>query len=134
MQHASKPDSDLEKLSWFLEAARKLNDVGAVHEILVSLIETTLQLTQVERGYVFLKEPGGHLKLSVARNVHGEPLEEDSTISHSAIKRAIESDSEFIVTDTLSAEAGSPSQSMVAQSIRTVICIPLLRKRSAEQK
>ena len=134
MQHASKPDSDLEKLSWFLEAARKLNDVGAVHEILVSLIETTLQLTQVERGYVFLKDPSGHLKLSVARNVHGEPLEEDSTISHSAIKRAIESDSEFIVTDTLSAEAGSPSQSMVAQSIRTVICIPLLRKRSAEQK
>jgi phosphoserine phosphatase RsbU/P len=134
MQHASKPDSDLEKLSWFLEAARKLNDVGAVHEILVSLIETTLQLTQVERGYVFLKDLTGHLKLSVARNVHGEPLEEDSTISHSAIKRAIESDSEFIVTDTLSAEAGSPSQSMVAQSIRTVICIPLLRKRSAEQK
>jgi phosphoserine phosphatase RsbU/P len=132
MQHGTSPDSELEKLSWFLEAARKLNDVGAVHEILVSLIETTLQLTQVERGYVFLKDANGDLRLSVGRNIHGEPLEEDSTISHSAIKRAIQSDSEFIVTDTLSAEAGSPSQSMVAQSIRSVICIPL-RKRSAEQ-
>ena len=132
MQHESGPESELEKLSWFLEAARKLNDVGAVHEILVSLIETTLQLTHVERGYVYLKDPSGSLRLSVGRNAHGDPLEEDSTISHSAIQRAIASASEFIVTDTLSAEAGSPSLSMVAQSIRTVICIPL-RKRSAEQ-
>lgn len=133
MHHADRPDSEIEKLSWFLEAARKLNGVGAVHEILVSLIETTLQLTQVERGYVFLNDAAGVLRLAVGRNIHGEPLEEDSTISHSAIERAIESDSEFIATDTLSAEAGSPSQSMVAQSIRSVICIPL-RKRSADQR
>ena len=126
-----QPSSDLEKLNWFLEAARKLNGVGAVHEILISLIETTLQLTQVERGFVFLKDPSGTLRLSVGRNMQREALEDDSTVSHSAIHQAIRSASEYIVTDTLSAEAGSPSASIVAQSLRTVICIPL-RKRSAE--
>lgn len=125
----TQPASDLEKLSWFLEAARKLNGVGAVHEILTSLIETTLQLTQVERGYVFLKDEAGELRLSVGRNNQQEPLEDDATLSHSAIQQAIHSASEFIVTDTLSAEAGAPSESIVAQNLRTVICIPL-RKRS----
>lgn len=133
MGQESRPESQLEKLSWFLEAARKLNGVGAIHEILVSLIETTLQLTQVERGYVFLKDSAGHLRLSVGRNMNAEPLEEDSTISHSAIQRAIESASEYIVTDTLSEGAGLPSQSIVAQSLRTVICIPL-RRRSTNQE
>ncbi len=129
--HREQPTSDLEKLSWFLDAARKLNMVGAVHEILISLLETTMHLTEVERGYVFLKDPAGKLQLSVGRNIQMEPLEDDSTISHSAIQQAIHSASEFIVTDTLSAEAGSPSASIVAQSLRTVICIPL-RKRSAD--
>ncbi len=127
--HRVIPASDLEKLSWFLDAARKLNLVGAVHEILVSLIEIAMHLTQVERGYVFLKDPKGNLQLSVGRNIQMEPLQDDSTISHSAIQEAIRSASEFIVTDTLSAEAGSPSASIVAHSLRTVICIPL-RKRS----
>ncbi len=131
--HQMQPASELEKLRWFLEAARKLNGVGAVHEILISLIETTLQLTQVERGYVFLKDPAGKLRLAVGRNAQHEPLEDDSTISHSAIQQAIRSASEFIVTDTLSGDAGSPSDSIVAQSLRTVICIPL-RKRASEQE
>ena len=129
--HQEMPESDLEKLSWFLDAARKLNLVGAVHEILVSLIEIAMHLTQVERGYVFLKDPAGNLQLSVGRNIQREPLQDDSTISHSAIQQAIQSASEFIVTDTLSAEAGSPSASIVAHSLRTVICIPL-RKRSTD--
>ena len=105
--------------------------VGAVHEILISLLETTMHLTEVERGYVFLKDPAGNLQLSVGRNIRMEPLEDDSTISHSAIQQAIHSASDFIVTDTLSAEAGSPSASIVAQSLRTVICIPL-RKRTSD--
>lgn len=126
-----KPASELEKLNWFLEAARKLNGVGAVHEILIALIETTLQLTQVERGYVFLKGDDGELRLSVGRNAQREPLENDSTVSHSAIDQAIRSASEFIVTDTLSADAESPSMSIVTQSLRTVICMPL-RKHSSE--
>ena len=129
--HREQPTSDLEKLSWFLDAARKLNMVGAVHEILISLLETTMHLTEVERGYVFLKDSTGNLHLAVGRNIQMEPLEDDSTVSHSAIQQAIHSASEFIVTDTLSGAAGSPSASIVAQSLRTVICIPL-RKRSVD--
>lgn len=129
--HQMQPASDLEKLRWFLEAARKLNGVGAVHEILISLIETTLQLTGVERGYVFLKDATGKLRLAVGRNTKREPLEDDATIAHSAIQQAIRSSSEFIVTDTLAADAGSRSDSVVAQNIRSIICIPL-RKHAAD--
>jgi serine phosphatase RsbU (regulator of sigma subunit) len=128
--HQAEPASELEKLRWFLEAARKLNGVGAVHEILISLAETALQLTRAERGYVFMKDAAKELRLAVGRTAEHGPLIDDSTVSHSAIQEAIRSGSEFIVTDTLAGE--SRSESIVAQNIRTVICIPL-RKRTAGQ-
>jgi serine phosphatase RsbU (regulator of sigma subunit) len=126
----AEPNSAIEKLSWFLEAARKLNDVGAVDQILAALVETTLDLTRVERGYVLLCDTqNGGLKLAVGRAADGSPLSDDSTISHSAIQQAIRGTGQFIVTDTLSAESGARSDSIIAQNIRTVICIPLRSRR-----
>ncbi len=90
IQAISSPNSDLEKLRWFLEAARRLNTVGAVDQILASLVETTLQLTKVERGYVFLRsEVDGKLELAIGRSSSGEDLTDGSTLSHSAIQQAI---------------------------------------------
>ena len=51
--HISDQTTDLEKLTLFLEAARKLNTSGVLDEILVTLLDTTLKLTRAERGYVF---------------------------------------------------------------------------------
>ena len=58
----STDTTDLEKLTMFLEAARKLNTTGVLDEILVTLVETTLKLTRAERGYVFLKSEEGALR------------------------------------------------------------------------
>jgi serine phosphatase RsbU (regulator of sigma subunit) len=133
LKEPSSSDADLTKLSWFVEAARRLNNVGAVEEILGALIDTTLDLTRVERGYVFLRNEAGELALAVGRNQRGDMLTESATLSHTAIRQAIDSGSDFIVTDTLSAEAVEPTHSVLSQNIRAIICIPL-RKRSQEQE
>ena len=82
----STDTTDLEKLTMFLEAARKLNTTGVLDEILVTLVETTLKLTRAERGYVFLKSEEGALRLAAGRNSKGEPLLDDKTISHSILE------------------------------------------------
>jgi phosphoserine phosphatase RsbU/P len=128
---SSSPNTAIEKLSWLLEANRKLNSEGAVDQILSALVETTLVLTKVERGYVMLHDPqDGGLKLAVGLDNKGGLLDDDSTISHSAIKQAIQGAGEYIVTDTLSVETGIRSESVIAQNIRTVICIPLRSRRN----
>lgn len=134
LDHLKEPsgaDADLSKLSWFVEAARRLNDVGAVKQILEALIDTTLELTRVERGFVFLKGPTGDMSLAAGRSRGADTPGDSSTLSHTAIRQAIEGGSDFIVTDTLSAEAAIPTHSIVAQSIRAIICIPL-RTRSTD--
>ena len=123
--------TDLEKLTLFLEAARKLNTAGVLDEILMTMLEVTLRLTRAERGYVFLKDDEGKLRLAAGRNSKGEPLLDDKTISHSALEESLRSNSEFLLTDTGSSMDLAARQSIVAYDLRTVICIPL-RKRHVQ--
>src|SRR5437762_1310779 len=129
--HISSESTDLEKLTLFLEAARKLNTTGVLDEILVTLLDATLKLTRGERGYVFLKADDGALRLAAGRNSKGEPLLDDKTISHSILEDALKANSEFVITDTSKSLDLAGRQSIVAYDLRTVICIPL-RKPQVE--
>ncbi len=119
--------SDLEKLTLFLEAARKLNTIGVLDEILVTLIDATLRLTRAERGFIFLRDGEGNLTLAAGRNSKGEPLLDDKTISRSVLEEAFTSNSEYLVTDTSQMIDMKERQSIVAFDLRTVICMPLRR-------
>src|SRR3984893_7641822 len=121
-----KPEAtDLEKLKIFLEAARKLNTAGVLDEILMTMLDATLLLTSAERGYVFLKDDEGKLRLQAGRNSKKEPLLDDKTISHSILEDSLRSNSEFLLPDTSQSLDLAGRQSIVAYDLRTVICIPL---------
>ncbi len=126
--------SDLEKLAFFLEVARKLNSGGAIHEILNTLVEATLRITGAERGFVFLMRKDGELELAVGRNSSGDELRDDRTISHSILKDAMNSASRVIITDTASHSDLAARQSIVAHDLRTVICMPLYRRTVSAQE
>jgi serine phosphatase RsbU (regulator of sigma subunit) len=120
---------EMEQLNWLLSAARQLNAGGAIEEILTTLLQLTLQLTGVERGFVFLRE-AGEMKLARGLNAEGKIVEQDSTISRRAMQRAIESDAKFSISDTLTDDKASAWASVMVNKIRSIYCIPL-RKRDA---
>ena len=117
--------TDLETLRWFLEAARKLNTAGVLEEVLITMLDVTLQLTKAERAYVFLKDEEGKLRLEAGRNFKKEPLLDDKTISHSVLEESMRSNSEFVLTDTSELLDLAGRQSILAYDLRTVVCIPL---------
>lgn len=125
VMHISDETTDLEKLTLFLQAARKLNTIGVLDEILMTLLDVTLKLTRAERAFVFMKNDHGELKLAAGRNSKGEPLLEDTTISHSILEDALKSNSEFVLTDTSRSADLAGRKSIVAYDLRTVICVPL---------
>src|SRR5258708_3089858 len=95
----------------------------------VTLTDATLKLTRAERGYIFLKDEEGKLRLAAGRNYKGEPLLDDKTISHSILEEALSANSEFLITDTSQSPDLPGRQSIVAYDLRTVSCIPLLKRR-----
>ncbi len=133
MQGIDAQPSDLEKLRWFLQAARDLNSAGGVDRVLASLLESTLALAKVERGYVFLADPEGVLKLALGMDATGHILAETPPVSQTVMRQAIEGADQFLVTDSLTAESDIP-QSILAQNIHKIICIPLRRLRQAPRR
>jgi serine phosphatase RsbU (regulator of sigma subunit) len=130
----SRPTTgEIGKLSWLLSAARQLNAGGAIGEILTTLLELTLQITGVERGFVFLKE-GEEMKLARGLNAGGKIIDEDSTVSRRAMQTAIESGSKFSIRDTQRDEAASAWASVISNSIRSVYCIPLRKRDSTSSQ
>ncbi len=128
------PKSDLEMLTFFLEAARKLNTAGVLKDVLLTLIDTTLKLTRAERGYVFLLDEEGQVKLAVGQNAQGVPLTDDGTISRSLLEEAANTTSEFLVQDALKSSQLTQRSSIVANELRTIICIPLRKSKLREKK
>jgi sigma-B regulation protein RsbU (phosphoserine phosphatase) len=130
---SSGAGTDFEMLNVFLEAARKLNSTGVLEDVLHTLLEASLRLTKAERGFVFLRDPMGELKMAAGRDKSGEVIIDDSTISKSVLRDAARSASEFLVTDTSESEQLSNRESVVAQNLKSIICIPL-RKTNIQEK
>lgn len=123
---------EMEKLNWLLRAARQLNEGGAIEDILSAFLHLTLQLTGLERGFVFLQAEG-EMRLAQGLNANGLILEEDSTVSRRAIHKALESESRFVISDTLADENASGWSSVMANRIRSICCIPLRKRASATE-
>ena len=124
---SSGAGSDFEMLNVFLEAARKLNSTNVLEDVLQTLLEASLRLTKAERGFVFLRDPAGEMRMVAGRDKNGDLIHDDSTISKSVLRDATASRSEFLVTDTSESEKLSNRESVVAQNLKSVICIPLRR-------
>lgn len=119
------PESDLEKLSVFLDLARRLHLGNMLEDVLATLLEATLRLTGAERGFVFLRRADGGMAPAAGRNAAGEPVAADASISRSVLEEAAVSSTEFLITDTLAASRLRDRQSILAQDLRMILCLPL---------
>ncbi|WP_058187261.1 SpoIIE family protein phosphatase [Terracidiphilus gabretensis] len=133
------PAQEMGQLNFLLNAARKLNAGSATQDILHALLQISIQLTNVERGFAFLLDPDSgaahhaSLHLALGLSSTGEFLHEDSTISRSAIQQAVESSSKFTISDTWAAMQAAASDSILANSIRCIYCIPLRRRATGSE-
>jgi serine phosphatase RsbU (regulator of sigma subunit)/pSer/pThr/pTyr-binding forkhead associated (FHA) protein len=123
--------SELEQLKSFLEVVRRFDATRAVDEIIVTLLEFSLQVTHAERAFLYVTDETG-LRLAFGRAKDGRSLTEDNTISHSVLNEAAESASEFLITDTQEHAKLKARDSIIAHNLRSIICMPL-RSRSQEK-
>ena len=127
-----QPAREIEKLAFLLNAARQLNAGTATTDIFHALLRLTIQLTGVERGFVFLLE-NGELHLGLGLKSDGTIIDEDSSVSRRAMQKAMQSDSKFSLSDTLSDDSAVGWASVMANSIRSIYCIPLRKHISPSE-
>ncbi|MGZ4821012.1 MAG: SpoIIE family protein phosphatase [Terriglobales bacterium] len=124
--------SELAQLRLFLEAARRLRTSGVLGDVIATLLDCSLKLTHAERGFVFLRGSDGALQMGAGRNMKGETLTDDTTISRSLLNQAADSGSEFVIGDTSESADLAGRVSIITHDLRTVIAIPLRRTGAVE--
>jgi phosphoserine phosphatase RsbU/P len=127
-----RPARELEQLNWLLRAASQLNKGEAIDDIVLGLLHLTLELTGLERGFVFLRDDG-QMRLARGLGANGVILEEDSTVSRKAMRNAIQSGSRFSVSDTQRDGMALDWPSVMEKGIRSIYCIPLRKPASARE-
>jgi PAS domain S-box-containing protein len=98
--------------------------------VLNDVIDTVIQLTKAERGYIVLKDPEtGILEFRVARNVQQNDLGKDEFIVSRTIVERVAFQGEPIVTSNAELDTRfSDSDSIANYMLRSILCVPLKLK------
>lgn len=117
----------LRKLNVLLQATSLLHSELPLDSVLGTMLDHAIAITGAERGMLFEADESGALRARLARGKEGTPLSPESlTPSQTALRQAVEQKSSIVTQDLNRAEAAlQMAQSIVAQSLRSVVAIPL---------
>ena len=117
----------LGRLRATLELARALQTALSTDEVLEAVVETALEVTGCERGFLLLRE-GGDLAVRVARGRTGRLAASELRVPTHLLRRALEQRKEFLA---LSFDPTAGGERTVAElELRSVVAVPLVRIRA----
>ena len=121
---ASAPAAQL-PLRRLLTLSRRLNTEASVDRILDEVIDTAIELTAAERGFLLLRQADGELAPVVARNFS---LDGDLGVSRSIADRAAQTGEPVMTVDAGIDERFGAAASVAALRLRSVLAVPLRQR------
>ncbi len=120
------PAPQLQHLGLLLQMAQILHRAPALEEVLTMLVDSAIQLTDAERGLLFLVDDSGELKLRLARSRGGTYLGTPvKDYSHKVIERVMKSGREDVVLEEEMSGRAAHDTAIVQGGVRGVVAVPL---------
>jgi Nif-specific regulatory protein len=118
------------RLESLIEISSTINSVLELDRLLETIMDKAIEVIGVERGILFLKSANGSLVSHAARNIEKETLADAEDISRS-IMSEVASSGKYVLSSNMQDDPRMGSRpSVVAFKIRSVLCIPLVKKDS----
>jgi transcriptional regulator with GAF, ATPase, and Fis domain len=111
-----------------LDVAVSLTSTLDLKAILDAIVDGIIRVTSCERGFVILREKDGTFAMFTGRSREGTPWDESSAreISHTVVARVVETHEPFVGTDIEKIDDLRGQESILAQKIRSAVCLPLI--------
>ena len=122
----------LARLRVILDLARTMQSSFSIDDVLASVVDAALAITQTERGFLLLRTDDG-LETRVARGRDGRRLDDaDLRVPREVLRRALERRRELLYMnfDPLGSEETRAQSSVADLELRSAICVPLVRVRT----
>jgi adenylate cyclase len=121
--------TELRSLRALARTTALVNSAKSTDEVLNQVMDTVIELTRAERGYIMLKDAQGELQFRVARGLTQEDVGEDSQggkIVSLSIVRQVANTGESVLTDNASSDSSySNNASIVNFQLRSILAVPL---------
>lgn len=131
---ARAPAQQLQHLGLLLQMAQILNKAPALEEVLTTLVDTAMQLTDADRGMLFMREESGQLKLKLARGRGGVHLGSHvADYSHSVVERVAASGREEVSIEDEMTGRSAMETGVIGIGMRGVVAVPLQKHPMMER-
>jgi phosphoserine phosphatase RsbU/P len=121
---ASLPD--LKQMTAILNGLRAVGSGRVLEEVLTLVLDSALQVTSAERGFIMLAAPGCELEFNIGRDRGGRTLTGTSFATSGKIPREVfQTGRSRIVADLMDDSLAHAHGGTIAIGIRHVLCVPL---------
>ena len=132
---AAGPAPQLQHLGLLLRMAQMMHRAPALEEVLVALVDSALQLTNAERGLLFLREADGALHLKLARGAGGVYLGRDVTdYSRTVLERVAASGQEEVILEDQMTGRTAQETRIIRAEVRGIVAVPLQKLPVSEAR
>ncbi len=127
------PAPQLHHLGLLLQMAQMMLRAPALEEVLTTLLDSAIQLTNAERGLLFLKEGNGDLELSLARGKGGIYLSpEVHDYSRTVVNRVAASGQEEVILEEVTSGRTAYETGIIRTGGRGIVAVPLQKLQMAD--
>jgi class 3 adenylate cyclase/PAS domain-containing protein len=121
---------ELEQLRALADTTALINSSLDIDQVLNEVMDTVIQLTGAERGYIMLRnETTGSMEYRIARNLDRETIDESGFIVSRTIVQSVAESGEPVVTTNASSDPRfSSQQSVMIHALRSILCVPLIAR------
>ncbi|HEY6477801.1 MAG TPA: sigma 54-interacting transcriptional regulator, partial [Polyangia bacterium] len=117
------------RLRRLLRINKRLNSELRLPRLLEMILDTVIELTDAERGFVLLEDEGGELAIKAARNIDQRTLEtEELALSRSIARQAATGGEPVVTIDAAGDDRFREALSVSDLHLRSVLAVPLVIK------
>ena len=126
LREAASDAGDLRQMAAILNGLRALGTGRVLEEVLTLVLDSALDVTKAERGFIMLAKPGAELEFKIARGLGRVTLPGTSFTTSSKIPREVFTTGQSrIVGDLMDGNLAGMHDGTIAIGIRHVLCVPL---------
>jgi len=109
-----------------VKTGQVINSSLELDEVLRIVMDTIVQLTKAERGFLMLRNENGEMTARIARNYEMESINSsEKNVSSSVVQRVIDTSESVVTTNAQEDKRFLGQESIVAFNLRSILCVPL---------
>ncbi len=127
-QSSNLNDINPEHLLTLFDITRTMISSLDFDEVLNTVMDSVMQVTRAQRGFLMIADEAGQLQVRVARNIDGGKLADEASYSTTIVNQVVSTREPLLTNNAQYDDRYKAGQSIIMRGLRAILCAPMLAK------